>query len=132
MSACDCLTSPCSCTPLLSEEEEITTYCDLYVQGTRNCWVVKGKNPGDEKAPGICMLDTMTKEQVIYTLERNEMARADLKKVTSDPDLLKLADTVKRLPIAERSDVEQALGNRPNDAASIPFYSLFRGKPPMP
>jgi hypothetical protein len=77
------------------------------------------------------MLDTMTDQQVIYVLERDEEARADLLKVTSDPHLLELARTVPRLPTVERMDAEQAQYNQPNNPGSIPFYAVFRGKPPF-
>jgi hypothetical protein len=78
------------------------------------------------------MLDTMTDAQVIYILERDEKARADLLTVTSDPCLLKLAQTVPRLPVVEETDAEQALVNRPNEPAQNPFYAIFRGQPPFP
>jgi hypothetical protein len=76
------------------------------------------------------MLDTMTDAQVIYVLERDEKARADLKTVTTDPHLLALAGEVPRLPVVEEADAEQALVNRPNEPAQNPFYSVFRGQPP--
>jgi hypothetical protein len=78
------------------------------------------------------MLDTMTKEQVINTLERDPQARADLLTVTSDPDLLEMARTVPSLPTPEQNDIEQALLNQPHNSGSIPFYSIFRGQPPFP
>ena len=77
------------------------------------------------------MLDTMTDEQVIYSLERDEQARADLLQITTDPHLLELANTIPRLPVVEEADVEQALLNQPNNSGSIPFYSIFRGQPPF-
>lgn len=77
------------------------------------------------------MLDTMCDSQVIYVLERDEQAREDLLKITSDPHLLDLAKSVPRLPTVEEADVEQALLNQPHNSGSIPFYSLFRGQPPF-
>jgi hypothetical protein len=75
------------------------------------------------------MLDTLTRAQVVSILECDEIARADLRRVTSDPCLLVLADTVKRLPTEEESDREMRELNRSAD--SIPFYSVFRGQPPF-
>jgi hypothetical protein len=95
-------------------------------------WVERGDTPGSENAPGICLLNTMSKEQVIYVLERDEVARRDLLTVTSDPDLLFLANNIVRLPTPELVDMEQAVGNRSNEAAAIPFYAIFRGQPPFP
>ncbi len=123
--ACGCQKTPCVCPP-----PRPCTRCDLYVQGTRNVWVSKGPSPEDQKALGICMLDTMTDAQVIYVLERDERARQDLLKVTSDRHLLKLAKTIPRLPVVEEADAEQALVNRPNEPAQNPFYAVFRGQPP--
>src|SRR6185369_4428284 len=105
--ACECNEDPCRCRPC--------TKCDRYVKGTTNVWVEKGPNPGDEKAIGICLLDTLTEAQVINILERDEKARADLLTVTSDPCLLELARTIPRLPVVEEADAEQALINRPNE-----------------
>ena len=124
--SCGCNKTPCACPPARP-----CTRCDLYVQGTRNVWVEKGPSPEDQKALGICMLDTMTDAQVIYVLERDEKARADLKTVTSDRHLLKLAGDVPRLPVVEEADAEQALINRPNESAQNPFYAIFRGQPPF-
>ena len=113
------------------DETPKKTMCDLYRPGDRNVWVERGTNPGDEKRPGICMLDTMSREQVIYSLERDEQARTDLLKVTSNPDLIELANTIVRLPTAELVDMEQTTGNRPQEPAGIPFYAIFRGQPPF-
>jgi hypothetical protein len=73
----------------------------------------------------------MTDCQIIHSLERDDVARADLLTVTSDPHLLELARTVPRLPTVEETDVEQSLLNQSNNSGSIPFYALFRGQPPF-
>jgi hypothetical protein len=73
----------------------------------------------------------MCDEQIIHVLERDDKARSDLLKVTSDQGLINLAKTVPKLPTVEQSDVEQALLNQPHNSGSIPFYALFRGKPPF-
>lgn len=78
---------------------------------------------------GICMLDTMTRAQVISVIEADDVARADLKRVTSDPCLLELANNVQKLPTEEPGDtLQRELGRQ---ADSIPFYSVFRGQPPF-
>ena len=107
-------------------EEETTaprTYCDR--DRVNNCWV-EGANENGEG--GICLLDTMTEDQVVFVLQRDEQARADLRRVTSDEYLKGLADTVPRLPTGEHGDHLQQATNR--NAASLPFYNQFRGKPP--
>ena len=124
--SCGCNQTPCQCQP------RRCTRCDRYEQGTKNVWVLKGPSPEDQKARGICILDTMTDAQIIYCLEHDEKARADLFTVTCDPHLLKLAKTVPRLPVVEETDAEQALVNRPNEPAQNPFYAVFRGQPPFP
>lgn len=85
---------------------------------TNNVWV----------EDGVCLLDNLTDTQVVYILERDEVARADLKKVTTDPHLLNLANTVPRLPTGEFADLLQSEQNRNKD--TIPFYSVFRGQGP--
>jgi hypothetical protein len=78
---------------------------------------------------GVCSLDTLTEAQVIYVIERDEKARADLLTVTSDPRLRHLALTVPKLPTQELVDAEQLNQNKPNEG--VPFYSVFRGQPPF-
>lgn len=130
MSSCGCNTTPCSCSPApdpVCPPESKPTKCDLFRPGDKNCWVEKG----DETARGVCMLDTMEECQIIYAIQRDERARADLLRVTSDERLRELATTVPRLPKVEEEDAQQALVNRPNSAESIPFYAIFRGQPPF-
>jgi len=131
MSTCGCQSTPCTCEIPAECETPTATRCDLYVPGTENVWVERGCSPNDASAPGICLLDTMCDEQIIHVLERDDKARSDLLKVTSDQGLINLAKTVPKLPTVEQSDVEQALLNQPHNSGSIPFYALFRGKPPF-
>lgn len=111
-------------------EDEITTeettgpatYCDL--DRANNVWVEGADENGEG---GICLLDTMSESQVIYVLQRDEKARADLRRVTSDAGLLELADTVPRLTTDREGDVVQS---GLNQGTVSPFYSVFRGRPP--
>jgi len=120
--SCGCQETPCAC-------QQVCTKCDR--DRKNNMWVERGNNPGSENAVGICLLDTMTEDQVVNMLERNEQARADLLRVTSDPHLLELAQTTKRLTTAEEADLQQKWVNRNEKPASIPFYGIFRGQPPF-
>ena len=103
------------------------TKCDRWRPGDRNVW----HPAGSEGAVGICLLDTMTDEQVIFSLQRDEVARVHLVAVTTDARLLELAATVERLPTAEPTDTDQTIGLRHNEPESIPFYGIFRGQPPF-
>jgi hypothetical protein len=85
----------------------------------------------EEGRIGICLLDTLTEAQVIFSVERNDVARADLLRVTTDPRLREIAETTPRLPVTEQDDEIQNDVNRNNTAASIPFYAIFRGQPPF-
>jgi hypothetical protein len=74
---------------------------------------------------GVCVLDNLYPDQIIYILERDERARLDLKRVTTCAELLCLADTTPRLPTTEEEDqVQSRMNNNPN---SLPYYTLFRG-----
>jgi len=128
---CTCQNIPCTCQPENECPTLPTTKCDLYTPGMKNVWVERGDSPNDINAPGVCMLDTMTDTQIIYTIERDEQAREDLLKITTDTNLLNIARTIARLPVVETMDAEQALLNQPNNPGSIPFYSIFRGRPPF-
>ena len=132
--SCSCQQPPCTCGSLnlvdpSAQSAAKPTRCDRYVPGTKNVWVERGDSPNDVDAPGVCMLDTMTDCQIINSLERDDLARADLLTVTSDPHLLELARTVPRLPTPEQADIDQALLNK--NHSSIPLYSIFRGNPPF-
>jgi hypothetical protein len=62
-----------------------------------------------------------TTEDVVYAIERNETARADLKRITHCLTLLYLADNVARLPVGNEGD---ELGRQINSVDIIPQYSL--------
>lgn len=99
------------------------TYCDGDTKN--NVWM----EHVDPDASGICLLDTMTECQVIYTLERDARARQDLLRVTTDPRLLELARTVTPLATSEFADDLQSSINK--NAESIPFFTVFKGQPPF-
>jgi len=103
-----------------------TTCCDR--DRVNNVWVEGADENG---VGGICMLDTMTETQIVGILKVDERARQDLKRVTSNQDLLDLADTVVRLTTEEPDDRLQKQVNANNLPESIPFYALFRGQPPF-
>lgn len=120
--SCGCNQAPCACQPAC-------TKCDR--DRTKNVWVERGNNPGSENAPGICLLDTLTEAQVIDIVERDEQARKDLLRVTSDPRLLEIAVKTKRLTTAEEADLQQKWVNKNEAPAGNPFYAVFRGQPPF-
>lgn len=105
-------------------ESARTTYCD----GDRrnNVWV-EGVVDEDGNG-GICMLDTMTRAQVINVLQHDPKAREDIQRVTTDPELKAWAASIPILPGVPEGDKLQSQVNA--NARSIPFYSIFQGKPP--
>ena len=123
VAVCSCQTNPCICG--CPPPPRPKTFCDR--DRKNNVWV---EGVVDENGVGgICLLDNLDRGQVISILECDEVARADLKRVTSDPCLLELADTIQRLPTEEEGDkLQRELGRQ---ADSIPFYSIFRGQPPF-
>lgn len=72
-----------------------------------------------------CLLDTYSVDDIIYVLQRNPKARDDLRRITSDPDLLALLDSTPM--IGANSDVRN-LEISARDP--IFLYSIFRGNPP--
>lgn len=109
---------PCSTAP--------HSLCNL--DRRNNVWVEGPVDPVTGQG-GVCILDTLCREQIIYCIERDDKARADLVKVTSDPRLLELAATVKRLDEHEYEDELMFASN--SNKASLPFYTAFRGQPPF-
>lgn len=100
------------------------TLCDR--DRVNNVWV-EGLVDEDGNG-GICLLDNMREDQVVYVLQRDETARTDLCRVTSNERLLELAATVPRLPTGRVGDQLQSEVNR--NSESLAFYSVFRGRPP--
>lgn len=100
------------------------TFCDA--DRKNNVWV---EGADAEGVGGICLIDTMTKSQIVYVLQRDEQARADLKRVTTNVDLQELADTVARLDPEPEGDKLQTEINR--NSESLILYTHFRGQPPF-
>lgn len=102
-----------------------TTLCDR--DKVNNVWV-EGHDP-EKGVPGICLLDTIPLASVTDILRHDEVARRDLKRVTSNAVLLALADNVKRLPTGEAADkFQRTIGQT---ASAGPFYDQFHGKWPQ-
>lgn len=101
------------------------TCCDS--DRIRNVWI-EGGDP-NTGVGGVCMLDNLYEGQVVDILSRDERARADLLKVTSNARLRELAITVPRLPTGIASDQSMKELNR--GAVAGAFYSQFRGNPPF-
>lgn len=81
---------------------------------TNNVWVVDG----------ICLLDTLSVSQVTYVLERSQLAKDDLKRVTTCKDLHCLADSVPLLDKMEEGDrLMKAFG----ETVPLPFYDFYKG-----
>lgn len=107
-------------------DEPTVSNCDC--DRTNNMWF-EGENAN--KGVGICLLDTWSDEQIIYSLQHNPNAARDLLKITANPRLRELAMTVPLLSGEREGDREQREGNRNNEAGSIPFYAIFRGQMPF-
>ena len=73
---------------------------------------------------GVCILDTMTKDQIVYTIEHNPKARDDLRRVTTCEEILNLLKEVPLLITVQEDDECQ---KRFNSADCLPFYNLYRG-----
>ena len=102
-----------------------TTKCDR--DKTNNVWV-EGHDP-EHGVPGICLLDTLEDFQVIDVLQRDERARQDLLRVTSDPHLLDLAVKIPRFATTrEEDELQKDFGTT---TSASPFYAIFRGQPPF-
>lgn len=75
---------------------------------------------------GKCKLDQMTYEQVVLVLKRHAGAAEQLRRITSDPALLSLANETKTY--AQEEAEEKAAHARINGGPnSLPFYTSMRG-----
>ncbi len=99
------------------------TCCDLDIEN--NVWV-EGVVDVPAGKRGICMLDTMSYEQVVQVLRHDPKAREDLPKVTSNQELLTLLATV---PLLGQTTLNERLQSA-NTRNGLPYYTVFRGQPP--
>lgn len=107
------------------DPETPATLCDLDVRN--NVWV-EGVVDLEQGMRGICMLDQLSERQIIGILQHDPKARDDLPKVTSNPALRQLLAQTKLLPGVELEEELQQRSNR--SLAALPFYNVFRGRPP--
>jgi hypothetical protein len=89
-----------------------------------NVWI-EGGNPETGEG-GVCLLDNMTDQQIIWIIERDERAREDLIRVTDDVHLQEIARSIARLPTRDDPEPVRGMTN-----TSVPFYSAFGGRPPF-
>ena len=101
------------CPPADCRPEPCCTLCDGDTKD--NHWFTEN----------VCILDQMSAHQVSYILERNEKARRDLIRVTTNEELHLLAREVPRLNPMEEDDVPMKAQSKLIGAG--PFYTLFRG-----
>lgn len=73
---------------------------------------------------GICMLDNMSLDQVVYSLQRNPKARDDLRRVTTCQELHDLIDQV---PLLSAKSEEEQVQSALNTGDCLPQYTIFRG-----
>lgn len=73
---------------------------------------------------GVCMLDELSKAQIVYSIEHNPKARVDLRKVTTNEEVLALLDHVPLLATAEEADRDMKILNKGD---ILPQYTVFRG-----
>lgn len=124
------MTTPCPPDPSVIGYEQCDpatpeTLCDLDV--TNNVWV-EGVVDLSRGMRGICMLDQLSRTQIVSILEHDPRAREDLPKVTSNAELRELVQATKLLPAQELE--EQIMQNENRNPAGIPFYTVFRGRAP--
>lgn len=103
-----------------------TTLCDRDVEN--NVWVEGVVDVAAGKR-GICTLDFLSRQQIVDILQRDPRAREDLPRVTSNPELRQLVAMTKLLPATDLSEELQSRAAR--HPAGMPFYSVFRGRPPV-
>jgi len=88
------------------------TLCDG--DTSNNCWI----------EDGVCMLDNLRKDQVVFIIERNPKARDDLQRVTTCIEILNLLTSVPLLPAKQDDDQQMT---RFNTGDCLPQYTIFRG-----
>jgi hypothetical protein len=108
------MSDPNKCDEPECQEGPGPTLCDL--DTSNNEWV--------EGNGSICMLDNMCLDQVVYVLQRNPKARADLIRVTS---CLELHDLLDKVPLLSGQKEDDHLQSTFNSGDCLPQYTIFRG-----
>ena len=100
------------CDPCNAEKKQ--SLCDG--DCSNNIWFVSGR----------CKLDNLTYDQVYFVLQRNPNAKNDLLRVTTDPNLIDLANHSSLIqdPIEMDLSPYRVINNPKN---TLPFYTLFKG-----
>lgn len=104
--------NPNGCDPCQTGEGPPPTLCDG--DTTNNCWV----------EGNVCLLDTMSKQQIVYSIEHNPKARDDLARVTTCEEILQLLKDVPLLSGVQEDDAQQRVLNQSD---CLPFYTVYRG-----
>ena len=133
--SCGC--TPCGCTSCVSCGcdpcgcGDNVQLCNRVNLDPVNCTVCNGNTecniwfePGPPGHAGKCKLDNLTYEQDWLVLSRVPEAKKDLLRITSDPCLVRLANTTK-LRVPEIEDNKRA-ADRIN-ANTLPYYTVLRG-----
>lgn len=110
-------TTPC-CTPCATSGSKCT--------GDRrnNAWVAGDVDPLTGLG-GVCLLDQLTEEEIGCVLQKNAIARKDLPKITSDPEILGLLEKYKLLSPDWPAEVEM---NRLGAGPAPLYYTLMGGR----
>lgn len=128
---CGCSSNPCCCQqadPCFNVCDDEPVNKDPYgtsvanLDRTCNMFWREGQNGFAGSSP----LDLMTYGQVAYILRRNPRAKADLLRITDDPCLVALANSV---ALSIPDDVENQTAVDRLQANSLPFYAVFKGNP---
>lgn len=124
--SCQCGCIPCTCGII----DPIDTTPESPVNPTPGCCTMctgdKTNNMfwDTSYVGGRCKLDSMTFEQVIGVLRRSPMARSHLLRITDNPTLISLANTVKVVK-SELDEAQEVMKRLEQD--SLPFYTVLRG-----
>ena len=126
---CPCGRRPCVCgegrLQLSNNVNEFRGKCTVCTREVHNnIW--HQPPPFYFKGPGRCILDELTFGEVYNVLQKNPDAKKDLLRITTDPDLIALANHSALIQDPIESDLRATnlINKGPN---SLPIYSLFYG-----
>lgn len=121
MSCSECGQDTCGCSNAIDPEDPVNPNAGRCTVCTGDCSNNIWFTPGPPGFPGKCKLDELTYDQVEFVLSKNPSAKRDLLRITTDPNLIRLANETKMVG-SDQQDSERFAERLHRN--SLPIYTV--------